>query len=311
MKLKSILALLLCSALLASCKNKEDDDSLVDTVNESAQQVGDVVASIDESGGTTTGSFTQMNDVRSAQKAFARLSGESHSTSVASLILPESYAAACNTVAFGTCGATGSGKLVRNFASCTTGGGGTISGDVTLTFVGSVTATNTCRLAVDNDYVDRVPNFTISGLRGATFSVSATGSGQRLTRNASNTFTFTNSGIRRTFSTANLGTLLDVTTSTSGAVTVTGSARNGRTMTASAGNGIVVTNNLTSESCTLTPSGVAWTSGCNCPTTGSFSGTCTGAGTTFSVTFGSTCGSVTVAKTGEETETITLDRCSL
>lgn len=301
---------LLCSLVaVVGCTKTDDDSYSVDTVSESAQQVGDVVASIDESGGSTGGGFTQLNEMDSARKAYARMTNGDTDKTVASLVIPEAQAAACSTVGFGTCT---SGQLVRNFDGCTTGLGGVITGNVTLTFNGTG-----CTIPNVSHYVDRVPNFQITGLRGATFSVEATGSGQRLTRNSTgsglaSTFTFTNSGIKRKFVTPKSVTLLDVTTTTQGTVTISGASRASRTMTAAPGDGIVITNNLTAEACTLTPSGVTWGAGCNCPTAGSFSGTCTGTSDTFTVTFGSACGSVTVSKTGDATnEPVTLDRCTL
>lgn len=313
--MKNFLALLVCIIVVSGCRGKDEDDSYtIDTVNESAQQVGDVVASIDESGGTTTGGFTLNNEIESARKAYARMTGGDTDKTVASMIVPEAQAAACNTIGFDSCGTTGTGKKVRDFASCTTGGGGTITGNVTLTFNGTGSAS--CTMPAVNDYVARVPNFSISGLRGATFTVEATDSGQRITRDSTGgtpAFTFTNSGIRRKFITPKAVTLLDITTTTTstGSVTVTGANRANRVMNSVSGGGIVMTNNLTSEACTLTPNSVTWEAGCNCPTSGSFSGTCTGTSDTLTVTFGSTCGSVTVSKTGDATnEAVTLDRCS-
>ena len=314
--MKKVLALMVCLIAVSGCKNNAEDTSYtVNTVTESTQQVGDVVASIDESGGSTSGGFTMNNEIESARRAYARMTGGDTDKTVASMIVPEAQAAACNTIGFDTCGTTGAGKKVRDFASCTTGGGGTIAGNVTLTFNG--TGSGTCTMPAVGDYAARVPNFTVTGLRGATFTVEATGDGQRVTRDStggSPAFTFTNSGIRRKFVTPKAVTLLDITSATTatGSVTVTGASRAGRIMNSVSGGGIVITNNLTSEACTLTPNSVTWAAGCNCPTSGSFSGTCTGTSDTFTVTFGVTCGSVTVTKTGDATnEPVTLDRCSL
>lgn len=298
---KTTLLLALSTLLIYSCKKADTDESYtIDSTNETAQQVGDAMASMDESGGTTTGAVASI-EIQSYQKAFARLSaGEtSKSENIFKALFPMAEAAACNTVAFSSCS---SSQKVRTVTGCTTAGGGSMDGNVTLTFAGSGAAS--CTIPNSTDSVSRKPNYSITGLRGATFSVSAAGAGHTLTRTGATTFDFTNSGIRRTFVTPKGTTLLDVTAATGSAISVTGNNRNTRTMS---GGTLVITNNLTSVACTLVPSSVQWTSACNCPTAGSWAGTCTDS-STFSVAFGSTCGETTVTKDSVAT-TVTMDRC--
>jgi hypothetical protein len=202
-------------------------------------------------------------------------------------------------VAFSTCSST---QKVREVTGCTTAGGGTMDGNITLVFSGS--GASSCTIPLAADAVSRTPNYSITGLRGATFSVSALTTGQTFTRTGAGTFTFENSGIRRTFVTPKGKTLLDVTSATGSAISVTGDIRNNRTMS---GGSLIVTNNLTSVACTLVPSGVQWSSGCNCPTAGSWAGTCSDS-SAFSVAFGSTCGESTVTKDGV-VSTVNMDRC--
>lgn len=195
-----------------ACKKSDTDATYsVDTTNESAQQVGDVSASVDESGGNADGTVTTAAfEIESAKKSFARLSGEELNTAkISSLFLPEAEAVACNSVNFQTCVSTTVGRRVRDFANCTTAGGGVISGSVNLTF-----SNPACKIMANNDNVSRVPNFTITGLRGATFTVSAPTTGQTMTRTLPTNYNFTNNGINRTFVTPKGVTLLNVTTTT-------------------------------------------------------------------------------------------------
>lgn len=298
---KTTLLLILSTLLIYSCKKAEKDESYsVDTTNETAQQVGDAMASMDESGGSTSGGVASL-EIKSYEKAFARLSaGEtSKSENIFKTLFPRAEAAACNTVSFSSCS---SSQKIRNVTGCTTAGGGSMDGNITLTFAGSGAAS--CTLPNATDSVSRKPNYSITGLRGATFSVSATSTGHTLTRLNSTDFNFTNAGIRRTFVTPKGTTLLDVTSATGSAISVVGTSRNNRTMS---GGSLVITNNLTSVACTLVPSSVQWTSACNCPTAGSWAGSCTDS-STFQVAFGSTCGETTVTKDGVST-TVTMDRC--
>lgn len=291
--------------LVQACKKNSDETTYsVDTTGESAQQVGDMMASMDEAGGNTNGNYAFNNEMEAAKKAFARLSGEELKTAkISELFLPEAKAAACNTVAFDACT---SNKRIRNFSDCTIGTSGVLSGNVTLTFSDAA-----CGMGSSGQSVKRVPNFTVTGLRGATFNVTATTTnGQVLTRGAGAASTFTNEGIRRTFVTPKGNTILDVTTTTGTAINISGATRSVRTMS---GGSLIVTNNLTNETCTLTAStspAISWSGGCSCPTAGYWTGTCSPSSKTFKVTFGSTCGSVSVENTGETTQTVQLDRCS-
>ncbi len=303
MKLTLRLSLLFfTSTLLFFGCQKADDLYSVDVATEFGQLVGEVMAAVDESGGTINGAIAQ-SEISGYEKSFARLANDKpiYQSSLLKLALPEAQAAVCGAVAFGACAAA---KKIRNLADCTTPGGGTLTGNVTLRFTGSGIAT--CTIPVNNDAVSWTPSFTMTGLRGATFANSATSTGQTLTRAAASTFIFTNSGIRRTFVTPQGSTILDMTTSTSAStpITVSGSARAGRIMT---GGNITIVNNLTAVSCTLTPTAVSWGAGCNCPTAGTWSAACTDS-TNFSVAFTSTCGQATVTK-GTEVTTITMDRC--
>ncbi len=304
--MKKLIGLLfILTTIFSGCRGASDDTTYsIDSAAESAQQVGDAMASVDEFGGSTGGAIT-TNEIKSYEKAFARINKNQNSSEILSakvkfdLLIPKAQAAACNTVAFGGCSAN---QKIRIFSDCTTAGNGTMSGNMTLTFTG--TGAGTCTIPANTDSVSRIPNYTISGLRGATFTVSAPTTGQTLTRTAASTMSLSNAGIKRTFTTPKGTKLLDITTTTGTPLTVNGNARTGRTITAGT---LVVTNNLTTVTCTLTPAGIAWTAGCNCPTAGTWSATCSDT-STYSMAYSSTCGETTFTKASVGVP-LTMDRC--
>lgn len=297
--MKNLLIVLIAASAFSCKKANVDATYSADPVAESGQQVGDAMASIDESGGNNTGSIASR-DIKSYEQAFARLAGGDISVTQAALLrlLPQAQATACSATSFSNCNA---GQRARTLDGCTTFGGGVMSGQVSLNFSG--TGAGTCTIPMANDAVSRVPNFTLTGLRGATFSVS--GAGQTLTRVGAGAFSFSNAGVRRSFVTPKGDTILDISTSTTSPISVTGNSRNTRTIS---GGALNVVNNLTGVSCSLTPSAVSWTSSCNCPTSGNWAGSCSDS-SSFNVAFSSTCGQATVTK-GSEVSTITMDRCN-
>ncbi len=299
--MKKVLVTLIALSIWSCKKSDTTANYSVDTVGESGQQVGDAMASVDESGGSTNGSIAGL-EVKSYERAFARLSvGDiSNSHAVLLRLFPNAQATTCSAVTFSNCS---NSQRVRTLDGCTTFGGGVMSGSVTLNFSGTGIAS--CTIPMNNDSVSRVPNFSVTGLRGATFAVS--GSGQTLTRSGASQFLFSNAGVRRTFVTPKGDTILDITTSTTSPITVTGNSRTSRALS---GGALNVVNNLTGVSCSMVPSTspvVSWTAGCNCPTAGSWSSTCSDS-TSLTVAFSSTCGQATVTK-GTEVRTISMDRC--
>ena len=222
------------------------------------------------------------------------------------MALPEAEAAVCSTSAFGFCSLT-LNQEVRRLTGCTTPSGLAITGTVTLSFLGTGAVgngANYCSIPVTGDSVTRLPTYSITGKSGVVFSVAAVTTGQTITRTGATSFTFANTGIRRSFKNPSAVTILDITSSTTSPITITGGSRNARTLS---GGGIRIVNNITSVSCSLSPAAVAWTTNCNCPTAGTWSGVCTDA-TTLSVAFSSTCGQALVSK-GTDSSTVTMDRC--
>lgn len=246
----------------------------VDVNDENAQQIGDAMASIDEAGG-----------------AMGALAFDS-----APMIPSQS----CMGYGYGAC--TGN-TITRVFNGCSVGSS-KHSGTVGLTWTGS---SANCTLGAPGDSIRRVPNFSITGSKGGTLKVSKTGSnGQTLTwtggSGANKAFDFTNDGINRKITFGGT-TYYDVTSQTSSTIVVSGSDRSGRVMS---GGTLRLTNNLSGGICDISPSNVTWEPGCNCATSGTWSGNC--GGQAFSVALNG-CGSAMLT-VGTSTQAVTFDRCS-
>ena len=249
--------------VLFSC-NKTTDVTTAD-IQETAQQIGDVMASVDEVGGAS-GSIASNSVQDSIEKTFKRHApgelDESYKSMIAKILQPQVNAATCSGAGF-TC--TGR-VLTRTFNGCTVGSA-TFNGTVTSTWAGA-NGTGCTLGTVAGDTITRVPSFTVTGRRGATLSVTKTGSiGQRLTwasgTGTAKQFTFTNDGINRTF-TVNTTPLFNQTTTVTTPITVTGTDRANRVMN---GGVLRVSNAITNVNCDYAPANVTWTAGCNCPTT--------------------------------------------
>jgi hypothetical protein len=273
----------------SSCANNSAD------IEEVGQQIGDIMASIDESGGSSGGTLGQLDN--GSARTFARLApSELRGDWVDAYLLPRAYAATCLTgSSFSGCS---SGVITRTFNSCTIGTA-TFSGSVTLTFSSAA-----CTMNSVNDTVTRVPAFTVTGRRGATLTVSKTGSiGQRVTRTSASALSFSNDGIRRVFTDASGSATFDFTTQTTSAIGISGTSRADRVLS---GGTLRVTNNLTGTTCDFSPTNVSWSSTCNCATSGSWSGSCSD-GKTGKLTI-TGCGTATLV-IGEESQAVTFDRC--
>ncbi len=280
----------LALSLLVGCA----EESAVD-IQETAQQIGDVMASVDESGGTSNGTMVMMESHRRFIAAREKAMQPSPLFLLKALgLIPEAQAVACKDTTFTACAAS---EKVRDLSGCTIGGA-TFTGDITLQFSDAA-----CVLDSNGDTVDREPNFTVTGRRGAVLTVTKIGTGQRITRGATaGNFTFSNAGIRRVFTLASQ-TLFDYTAETTSDITVTGTSRTDRVMT---GGSLRVTNNSSGVTCNYAPSNVTWASTCNCATSGTWTGSCSdGKDTTIAVTG---CGTGTIV-VGEDSEALSFDRC--
>lgn len=282
--------------VLGGCGKSDSAD-----IEETAQQVGDVMASIDEAGGNSSGSIAAVSvgEELGARRAFARVApSEVRDSWLASIFAPSAYATSCAFSSFSSCS---SNVITRTWGGCTIGTA-TLTGTVTFTWGDGAAS---CTMSSSGHSVARDPSFTITGRRGGTMTVSKTGTvGQKITRGSSaGAFTFTNDGIRRVIASSGGETLFDFTTSTTSAISVSGASRSGRSIS---GGALRVTNNASGVYCDFTPSSVTWSSGCNCPTSGSFSASCSdGKSASISLTG---CGTADFTL-GEDTQSLSFDRC--
>jgi hypothetical protein len=244
MKKQSLIFSLSSTALLSACllfsgckvENNAAADSYVDGTAEVARQLSDVMASVDEMGGSS-GTISIM--------------------------------ASCYGSGFGAC--SGGNTVTRNFSNCTTSSY-TFNGSVSLIWGGN---SNNCTMLGTGGSITRTPNYTSTGGRNGQLSVFQNGaSGEVLTwvsGSSPKVFSYYNGGIRRTVGSG--GTIYyDVTMSTQGDVTVTGQDRSGRVMN---GGMIQVLNNISGAICTISPQNVTWAdANCTCASQGSWQGTC-------------------------------------
>lgn len=296
---------------LSACGAKSSDVSGA-PVTETAQQVGDVMSSVDEAG-SLNGSIAFMEH---SKKTFARLApDELQENVVANFLLPQANAVTCDAGqgGYAACSGGGSGSTTRTFAGCTVGGSVTFTGTVTNTWSG--TAVN-CVLGAVNDAITRVPNFTVQGRRSAALVVSKSGAvGQRLTwasgTGASKVFNFSSDGINRKFTNSSGVVTFDHTTSVvNSTITITGTQRLNRTMT---GGTLRVRDNIAKVNCDFVPTNLTWGSAsCNCPTAGSWTATCTrdadSSTYTSTLVVSSVCGSATFTDSTGSND-VKFDRC--
>ena len=293
----------LATAFLFSCNNKiKELDYNINADVEITQQIGESMAALDEVGGTASGDISKAIKA-DYERSFARMAPHEKvkkSFILASLI-SEASAASCSTVNFSACSTAF--QKSRSISGCSTVAGGTISGVVLLTFSGTGAAT--CTMPAVGDGVVRTASIGVNGLRGAIFGVqNLFPSGQAVSNTGVATYTFKDTGTSRKFISPNAVTLLNLSTTTPTPLSFSGANRNTRSLT---GGTVQILNNINQVSCSFTPTGVAWTAGCNCPTAGSFAATCSDS-TSMNVAFTSVCGEVTLTK-GTVTSTVILDRC--
>jgi hypothetical protein len=189
----------------------------------------------------------------------------------------------------------------KEFNDCTIGLA-TLSGGVELTFTNPA-----CTVGAAGEAVTRTANFTLTGLYGGTLAVTSPGGGQTLTRTA-NGFDYAVGGMERILTGPGGRKLFDVATRTLTPIVVTGSARADLKIVSGS---FEIDHRLAGYKVTLTASNLAWTSGCNCASSGTLSGTVSGGrrdGKSASVTI-TACGEADVTIDGD-TESVTLDRCS-
>lgn len=275
------------SLALAGCGG----NTSVDDAEELGHAVGDVMASFDEAG--TGASFS----ARSLPLDRPGL-GRGLLDRALDLAVPPAYAAACWTEMFVACS---NSQRVKRFDNCALGAN-TLSGEVTLTF-----SRPSCTFLLVGDTVNRQANFTLTGRRNATLTVSSDGGGQTVTRTTDG-FTYKVLGMRRVLKNGAGTALVDISTDTLQDIVITGSSRANRTLVSGT---LEIVHHLADYTATLTPESLKWNGTCNCPVSGKLTGTATGSskGTLTAVVEFSGCGTGTVT-VGSDTSTVNFDRCA-
>lgn len=264
-----------------------------ESTDELGQQVGDILASIDEMGGSSSGSYPLMMRPQAQLKQSFDLRD-----SLDQWLIPRAEAASCQVgSSYSACFAN---TITRTFNGCTFGSI-QASGTVTLTWGGGAAL---CIGSGAGSTITRSPNFTLANRRGATLTIQKSGTyGQRVTDLGASNYKFESDGIRRTYKNSSNYTSLDFSTETTAAMNISGGARSGRVL---GGGTIKITNRLTGVSCSISPTSVTWGNNCNCATSGSFSGSCSDGKTISANIVG--CGSLRLTY-DNDTSDVELDRC--
>lgn len=298
--MKKIAVLVSFILFLAGC-NPQVADLEVYNEEQVANQIGDVMATIDEAG---KGSSTIASYKLESFNKFSQKNHISKKQQMASLFYAQPVIAeSCGASQFSSCS---SNSVIRNFNGCSVGGY-TLSGSVSLNWTGGAG----CVLSSTGQSILINPNYMVSA-NGLDVQISKVNStGISLTWDSGTTgakvFKYKNFGVRRS-AVYNDKTLIDITTSTSSDITISGETRGARS---AHGGSMQMTNNLTGEVCTVSPQNISWgSSNCNCATSGSWTGNCSSSGN-ITLTLNS-CGRATVTYIDAGTtknKAVSLDRC--
>ena len=282
-----ILLTVIAVAAASGCRKMGADDE----AGQIGAAVGEAMSSLDES---VAGETTAMLPFRRVPD---ELKGSLWQRAMDSVI-PSAYAATCWEPVFGACNG---GVRVKDFAGCSVGPA-TVTGTVTLTFTRAL-----CLVATTGDAVTRTADFSLTGLYGGSLTVTSPGGGQTLTKTDAG-FDFTVGGMERILTLPGGRKLFDVATHTTAPIVVTGTSRADLKIVSGS---LQIDHRIAGYSVTLTAANLAWTSNCNCASSGTLTGTVSGGrhdGKSASVTI-TACGEADVTIDGD-TESVSLDRCA-
>jgi hypothetical protein len=286
-----ILAAGLSFTAMGGCRKSADDETA-----QIGAAVGELMSSLDESSqdGTTTAMLPRLPVLRTPDELRGPLWRRALDAA-----LPSAFAGACIDSRFSGCDA---GARTRTFTACSLGAA-TLDGSVSLAFSSSPL----CVLGLPGQSITRTANFTLTGLYGGTLTVTAPGGGQTLAKTATG-FEYTVGGMERVIKGPAGRTLVDVTTTTTAPIEITGTSRADLVIVSGA---LQVTHKLAGYSVTLAPNNLAWSAHCTCAVSGSLTGTVSGGkndGKSVTMTMLG-CGDAELTIAGE-TGAITLDRCT-
>ena len=283
---QAVLLVAMMMAVAAGCRKKDEADQI-------GESVGEAMSSLDESvaGGAATAMLPYRRMPDELKGPLWRRAMDS--------VIPSAYAATCWEPTFSACSATG--VRTKDFGGCMIGGA-TLEGTVTLTFNQPL-----CTVLTAGDMVTRTAALTLTGRYGGTLEITSPGGGQTLTKTADG-FQYSVGGMERVVTTAGGRTLFDVATRTTAPIVVTGSSRADLKIISGS---FEIDHKVAGYKVTLTADNLAWTSSCNCASSGTLSGTVSGGkhdGKTASVMI-TGCGEADVTIDGE-TESVSMDRCA-
>jgi len=279
---RAVLFTAMVVAAAAGCRKKDEAEQIGETV-------GEAMSSLDESvSGESTAMFRYVP---------SELKGSPWRRALDNVI-PSAYAATCWKPAFSACSTTGT--RTKDFGGCMIGGA-TLEGTATLTFNRPL-----CVVLTAGDAVTRTADLTLTGRYGGTLAITSPGGGQTLTKTAEG-FEYSVGGMERVLTGPGGRTLFDVATRTTAPIVVTGSSRADLKVVSGS---FEIDHKVAAYKVTLTANNLAWTSSCNCASSGTLSGTVSGGkhdGKSASVTI-TGCGEADVTIDGD-TESVTMDRC--
>ena len=279
---RAVLFTAMVVAAAAGCRKKDEAEQIGETV-------GEAMSSLDESvSGESTAMFRYVP---------SELKGSPWRRALDNVI-PSAYAATCWEPAFSACSTTGT--RTKDFGGCMIGGA-TLEGTATLTFNRPL-----CVVLTAGDAVTRTADLTLTGRYGGTLAITSPGGGQTLTKTAEG-FEYSVGGMERVLTGPGGRTLFDVATRTTAPIVVTGSSRADLKIVSGS---FEIDHKVAAYKVTLTANNLAWTSSCNCASSGTLSGTVSGGkhdGKSASVTI-TGCGEADVTIDGD-TESVTMDRC--
>lgn len=190
---------------------------------------------------------------------------------------------------YGTATVSGTTVVTYSNAGCTLGINGTAIREPTLTFRLSSGVIISQSSAAHTDY----RGISISG-------------GQKMTK-AGTTRTYDVLGMRRAVTSNSNDPIVNLSSRTTSAFTVTGSTLSDTVLTSGT---LEVTNNSFQYLSTWSAVNVSWSTTCSCPVSGTMEGIFEGALTGIvSITYTSTCGKATLTYGGADTS-VTLDHCT-